>query len=104
MSNKYLMKKEANDPVCAFKLNANIRQASSKKQEKKRRHNSKIATNKTKHSSAARSLTKKVVSPYSKNKGSKDRSNHKISSATQTAREIARTSRKEKSIGRNSLK
>lgn len=106
LSNKYLIKKKANDPVCAFKLNSNIRNTSWKKSEKKRRQNSKVSTtSKVKHSSAARSLTKKVTSPYNKSKASKERSGQKISSATQTAREIARTSRKEKSVhGRNMAK
>jgi hypothetical protein len=58
---------------------------------------------KTKTASATRSLTKKITSPYSKSKGSKERQT-KINSATQTAREMARTSRKEKSNDRNTSK
>jgi len=104
LSNKYLIKKEVNDPIWAFNLNSNLRQASWKKSEKKSRQNNKYSTWKAKNSSAARSITKKITSPSNKIKVSKERTNNKISSATQTAREIARTSRKEKSNGKKDIK
>lgn len=97
ISNKHLIKKEANYPVCAFNLNSGMKYTSNKKSEKKGRTRSKYSTSKNKKtSSAARSLSKNITSPYNKATGSKERNQGKQSSATQTAREMNRTARKEK--------
>lgn len=96
-NNNNLIKKEANDPVCAFNLNSGMKYTSQKKADKKRRTNCKYYSSKAKKtSSAARSLSKKITSPYNKISTSKERNPTKLSSATQTAREMNRTSRKEK--------
>jgi hypothetical protein len=105
MISNNLLVKNVTDTSAIFKLNANQFGVSAKRTDKKRKQLSKNSN--SKNPSITRSSIKhvnKISSPYSKIKIAKDKFNNKVSSANQTARDLARTSRKEKQSCKGEMK